>query len=63
MRVRNYDSFFRRHSSFIPRLTLKELNEVVAQRQCSLISAVGDFHMVVVPSPIQDPSVDQCDDV
>ena len=46
MRVWNYDSFFRRHSSLIPRLTLTELNEVAAQGQCSLTSAVGDFYMV-----------------
>ena len=38
MRVRNYDSYFRRHSSLIPRLTLAELNEVAAQGQCSQYS-------------------------
>ena len=30
---------------FIPHLTPTELNEVAAQGQCSLTSAVGDFHM------------------
>lgn len=46
MRVRNYDNYFRRHSSLIPRLTLAEPNEVAAQGQCGLISVVGDFHMI-----------------
>ena len=43
MRVRNYDSFSGGTHRSIP---LTELNEVAAQGQCSLTSAVGDFHIV-----------------